>query len=259
MTILVITVFYIVIALLMNDLYRKMGWTVRNFEGKEIPYSLGMMVVVAALVIITIESVTPEYMYYISIIWLLGFIDDRYGLPTPKGLKGHFRLFLQKGTMTTGLLKVVGTICAGIFMLALLQPDGWFSFIRYSFLLLLTPHVMNLFDTRPLRVWKLTILHVGFFLTLFFSLPFSVMFFLVVVTLLFYIAEGRKWTMLGDNGATAIGAILSLLIITHVEPTIQWGLVICYAGLTITAEKISFTNWIEKTTWIKRIDKWGTS
>ncbi|MBU8907748.1 hypothetical protein [Desertibacillus haloalkaliphilus] len=254
-----------ILTYLFMRVFKAFGWTTTNFEGKDIPYSLGLIVVFSFIVFSLVAPIENQasslYSFlFITCIWFIGFIDDRFGDLGPKGLHGHFKYLLKEGKVSTGLLKVVGTVGVSFFYLFVyLQPATIAEGVRYAALLILTPHIMNLFDTRPLRVWKITLLHSFLFLSFIDLLPFSFTVFLLTVFFVLYVFEGHQLAMLGDNGATSIGAVLALLTILYTDVQVQWSAVAVYALLTIIAEKSSFSYWIEKTPLLKRLDRWGLS
>ena len=180
-----------------------------------------------------------------------------FGKLYPKGLKGHLNYFVEKGVVTTGLVKVVGTIFLSILVLFTAQFRSIFVVMVAFFLLMSMPHIMNLFDTRPLRVLKVSF---GFVAILFLMNPLppvSLIITLVLVLAILYLLEGYKKAMLGDNGATIIGAIIALVLIYHAELWLQ----VCILGfalfITALAEKKSISKLIEKWAFLRRIDQIG--
>lgn len=236
-------------------LFRKAGWKVINYVGDEIPYNLGFCIFFIAL---SYSFFLNNFvvLIYLSILWLTGFIDDRYGTKYPKGLKGHVVFFIQTGKLTTGLLKLVSTIVVS-FIFTILMEGSLFEKFTMLLLLILTPHVMNLFDTRPLRVWKFIAAHLLILYPIIVLLSFPVLFgFGIIVTALIYF-EGARKGMLGDNGATLLGGIVSMVVIYHLTLGLQWILISFYLFIIVITEKISISEWIEKKPLVKRIDRWG--
>ncbi|MFV8827983.1 hypothetical protein [Alkalihalobacterium sp. APHAB7] len=245
--------------------FTRMNWTSTNFLKRSIPYSIGFFVLYSYL---TFAIFSPWEIYvfsgvsmiYLCGLWLIGLVDDVMGDKRTKGLKGHIRKFIQEGTFSTALLKLTGTFMLAYIWISLMVPATVEQWIRYSLILILTPHVMNLFDTRPLRVWKVSLLHVAIFLPyVVVNVPFAYYLFLLSFFFLFYVLDGHAVAMLGDNGATLIGGILAIVTVLYAPILQQYIVIILLILLTVIAERISFSKWIEKHPIMKRVDQWGLS
>ncbi len=251
-----IIILYPIILWLFSTFYRFMGWGVKNYLGNQVPYSLGTGLFLAVLYFSAV--VDGIFLLYLTTLFVTGFIDDRFGTKYPKGIKGHIGLFIKTGKITTGFIKLVSTVLIGLFGMALLG-DTFLDKIAILFLLVLPPHVMNLFDTRPLRVWKVISIH----LVLLFSFVtnLSIQTILVILFLAFCLIyfEGTKLAMLGDNGATLLGGVLSVVAISNLSVLSQWLLITLYSLVVIVTEKISISEWIEKIPLLRKIDRWGVS
>ncbi|UOE95944.1 hypothetical protein [Alkalihalobacillus sp. LMS39] len=243
-------------------LFLQCGWFTFNYEHKKIPYSLGVLVVFCLLGFLlafqreTTVLTTMSVIYIIGV-WFIGLIDDIFGAKKTKGLKGHFLHFIRHGKISTGLLKVGGTVGLAFAYLLTLQPQSLEEWVRTGIILILTPHIMNLFDTRPLRVWKISFVYSLFFVSVFAAMPFTFYLYLLTYFFVHYVLEGHKVAMLGDNGATALGAILAVLTASYAPIQYQWYVILLFCTLTLLAEKVSFSRWIEQSPILRRIDSWG--
>src|SRR5690625_189551 len=137
--------------------FAKLNLTVKNYKLKWVPYNLGIIVLYSYVLLSLFSSqnmgvFSPAAFFYIFDVWFLGFIDDLVGKSFPKGLKGHFYYGMKKKILTTGLLKALGTGLLSLMYLFLLNNVPLPINVLFFFLLIGFPHVMNLFDTRPLRV-----------------------------------------------------------------------------------------------------------
>ncbi|WP_209123106.1 hypothetical protein [Alkalihalobacillus sp. BA299] len=245
--------------------FTRMNWTANNFLQQSIPYSIGVFVLYSYIIFAIFSPWDNDLFSGISIIyligiWLIGLIDDVIGDRSPKGLKGHIYQFIRAGVFSTGLLKLTGTLMLTFFWLYLIEPVSLEQWIRYSLILILTPHVMNLFDTRPLRVWKVSLLHVAIFIPyVVVNVSFSYYLFLLTFLFIFYVLEGHAVAMLGDNGATLVGGIIAIITISYAPIHQQYIMVLLLVLLTVVAERISITKWIEKHPLMKIVDRWGLS
>ncbi|WP_088104741.1 hypothetical protein [Halalkalibacter urbisdiaboli] len=251
-----------VMALLSMFAFRCANWTTINYEGQQIPYSLGVFVVFSYAVLCAFpptQSLVFSYgaLAYVIGIWLIGFLDDRFGQAYPKGLKGHFSCLVAEKKVTTGVMKVIGTLLIAMLFTYYYQPQSVWEGIRCFLLLTWLPHVMNLFDTRPLRVWKV-VLFFTVILLLTVALPsLTMMIYLLVVFYLTFVLEGHRRAMLGDNGATAVGAILALLTVSHTSIIFQSAVIILSFSLMVIAERMSFSALIEQRSVLRWVDKIG--
>lgn len=250
----------IVIAYFSMVIFAKLGWSVQNFEGKKVPYSLGIFILFSYslfLLLFVEQTYIIAIWIYLLGIWFTGLLDDWFGTKTEKGLKGHLKAFIYKGIFSTGILKIFSTAIFTYYVLISIHVQTFAEWIRYGIILLLAPHIMNLFDTRPLRVWKVSLLYGCLFLPWLQIFPLSAYLYLMSFYFIFYVFEGHKIAMLGDNGATLIGAIFAIMTIMHASVAQQWGLIAIFFLLTIIAEKISFSRFIAKYPILKWIDEIG--
>jgi len=252
-----IVVLFPIIIWISSLIFRKAGWKVTNYLGDEIPYNLGFCIF---LIVLSYSLFVNDFFVfiYLSILWLTGFIDDRYGTKYPKGLKGHVVFFIRTGKITTGLLKLISTLLIS-FTFTVMLEGNIFEKLTVLLLLILTPHVMNLFDTRPLRVWKFIAAHLLILFPIILLLPFPMLFIVGIIVIELIYFEGARKGMLGDNGATLLGGIISIVVIYQLTLGLQWLLIIFYLFIVVVTERISISEWIEKKPLVKRIDRWGIS
>ena len=250
-----------VIAYVSMLFFQRMGFTVTNFEGKKIPYSLGIVILYSYFTLCFFGE-TPTFFsipssLYVVGVWFLGLIDDVFGTPFPKGLKGHFQYALKHRVLTTGGLKVIGTVLFAFVYLYESDARLWTSFVPF---LLLTgcPHVMNLLDTRPLRVWKLSFLLACFFIIV--ETPsFDTIVAIAFVFYIVFLIEGKKLAMLGDNGATLVGAIAAHFMIEFTSSSLQIVFALSTVAFILCAEKWSLSALVNRYAFLKTLDRFGVS
>lgn len=257
----VIALVVVIIMVVSSNLFRKVGLSVGNYRGEDTPYNLGLCAFIAVISIIYYYFIQVSLMelLYLTVIWLTGFIDDRFGTKYPKGLKGHIGLFVKKGKISTGLLKLVSTVTVAFLVTISISQNSVIEQISILLLLIVTPHVMNLFDTRPLRVWKVMLIHSFIFLPLLFRLSLNMQFTILFLILAFLYFEGTRRGMLGDNGATFLGGALSLLAINQLSVPLQYIFIATYFLIVFITEKISLSKWIDSRPILRKIDRWGVS
>lgn len=252
-----IVILFPLILLASSFLFKKAGWKVTNYLGNDIPYNLGFCIFVTVLgYLLILENYLV--IIYISTLWVTGFIDDRFGTKYPKGLKGHIGLFVKTGKVTTGLFKLISTLAVSYIFIMIFE-GSLLERLAIFLLLILPPHVMNLFDTRPLRVWKVIAVHPFIYLPITFELSFPILFAVVLIVLTLIYFEGTRRGMLGDNGATLLGGLISISAIYQLSFSLQWLLICFYLMIILLTEKFSISKWIEKKPLLRRIDRWGVS
>lgn len=253
-----------IIASLSTIAFQTMKLNVLNYESNLVPYSLGSVILYCYAVLYSFppliaDSISFSAYFYILGVWLLGLIDDIYGARYPKGLKGHFRYFLRNKLITTGLLKAIGTLTLATIYIWLNPSTSFYLNLLSLFLLVGLPHVMNLFDTRPLRVWKIALC---FAVLLLLTSPVPSFLFVITIFAVFYttfVIEGHKKAMLGDNGATAVGAILAVIIVNETAIGTQVSVLLAASLIVLLAERWSLSSIIEKSTVLRTIDRIGVS
>jgi UDP-GlcNAc:undecaprenyl-phosphate/decaprenyl-phosphate GlcNAc-1-phosphate transferase len=238
-------------------LLRHIGQTRANFRGELIPTSAGILLALPALALFTLIPALPKLQRADLVqaatavgFCLLGFLDDRWGTPEFKGLRGHLRA-LSRGRITTGLLKAVGGV--GIAAAAAAQFHTGATVLAAALAIALSANAFNLLDLRPLRALKvfwpasllfIAVLPITHALTLGASLPYSG-------------AEGRRKVMLGDAGANLLGAVTGTTAAMTLPGYGLWILAAILALLHLRAEKHSLTAWIAGRSWATAVDNWG--
>ncbi|WNF37843.1 hypothetical protein RJD24_05175 [Bacillaceae bacterium IKA-2] len=253
----VVIVLFPLLLWLFGIIFIYLGWSVTNYLGDETPYSLGLCVLGAGIFILGSLNINSFIFIYLGILWLTGFIDDYFGTKFPKGLKGHLQLFIQTGKVSTGLIKLGSTVSVAAIFSFLFYNGLIIERLAAFILLVLGPHVMNLFDTRPLRVWKVIGVQAIAFLPLLLQLQVDFLLTLIFIIASLIIFEGKMLAMLGDNGATLLGGMINLLVVFYLSALLQWFVVAIYCLIIWVTERISLSEWIEKTPILKRIDRWG--
>jgi UDP-N-acetylmuramyl pentapeptide phosphotransferase/UDP-N-acetylglucosamine-1-phosphate transferase len=250
-----------IIAYLSLISFQTMKLGVLNYEGRFVPYSLGVVIIYSYSYLFALspglESVSMASFIFVFSIWLLGLVDDVFGKPYPKGLKGHVLYAFQKKRITTGLVKAAGTIVVALLFVWMTPLYTYFATFLSLFLLIGLPHVMNLFDTRPLRVWKGALCFVVLVLLINPLPSFIYIVMLLSVFYVWYVLEGYRKAMLGDNGATVVGAILAVVAINHLPIGLQLFVLVVVSFFIVIAEKYSFSTIIEHSSLLRMIDQIG--
>lgn len=189
----------------------------------------------------------------------VGLLDDLAGSGDSRGLKGHLRA-LVRGEVTTGGIKVAG-LTASAALLALSRrraptsaTAGILDAAVDAALVAGTANLVNLFDLRPGRAAKAVVAMTG--LMSLAALPTTAGPVLGALAGTARADLGGR-SMLGDCGANAAGAVLAAGFTTVAPRPARLVALAGVTALTLASEKVSFSRVIERTPWLRRLDRWG--
>jgi UDP-N-acetylmuramyl pentapeptide phosphotransferase/UDP-N-acetylglucosamine-1-phosphate transferase len=250
---------------------RQWGITGRNYEGREVANRVGLFLWIALVLFLlfpfvgAIEGIQKLYWIYtaaLTIVFAAGWLDDAYGTPQAKGLRGHWNYWLRYKKMTSGLWKVLSTFVAAAGFVVYVGEfvlSGVFAMLLIG----LSTNAMNLFDLRPGRALKaffaLTAVTAMFALAdgavgavvAVFMLP------VVIGGLLLLPGDVRSRWMLGDTGANFLGFALGVWIVLFCNAWQQGGFIVGFAVLQWYAERRSITAAIERQPLLRWLDQLG--
>jgi UDP-N-acetylmuramyl pentapeptide phosphotransferase/UDP-N-acetylglucosamine-1-phosphate transferase len=190
-----------------------------------------------------------------------GLVDDLTEDTTTrtKGLRGHLGALAQ-GRLTTGGLKVLGIGATSLLAAAVgtRRTGGaarWVSDVAVDGALVAgTANLLNLLDLRPGRALKsaavLAALPVGGPATATCGAVAG--------------AAAAAWSgdlgereMLGDGGANALGALVGARLALGLPRPLRVAALAGVVGLTLASERVSFSQVIERTPWLRAVDELG--
>ncbi len=233
-----------------------------NYCKKVIPIGSGLVIPVSLLTLIPFVGGFIDHARWLMyclltlVLGAIGFIDDRYGTKSIKGIRGHLLHLKNYRKLTSGLIKMVVIITTGFSISVYLYdtiPRIFISTLTFA----MWTNIFNFLDVRPARALK------GFWIVYFIMLAFHFEYIgfiewsVIIVTVLLFFVDIMQKGMLGDAGSNILGGIVGywLVYLSSVMETMLWLLV----GLLLTyyAEKKSFSLWIEKHPLIRKIDRLG--
>jgi UDP-GlcNAc:undecaprenyl-phosphate/decaprenyl-phosphate GlcNAc-1-phosphate transferase len=225
-----------------------------NYRGREVAFPLGPAILAAGVVLAAgAGGRLGGWLIYLSGVALLGLIDDWGGSQGPRGLRGH-AMALVSGRPSTGAIKGLGTLALAV----ALAPGAGPAYLVDVGLLAIAPHVGNLLDLRPGRVEKTAALTVGALCATAWTLspvalvwPFAVP-----------VAAGtwmtlRERAMLGDSGASLVGALIGVCLVATCGPPAAALSLAAMIAISLYGEFRSISLLIERVPLLQRLDSLG--
>ena len=238
-------------------------WRRENFRGRSVTLANGVAVAAGAAAG-AFSAGRPDAAGLTLGAAALGLYDDLYGDSHARGLAGHVRA-LRDGRVTTGIVKLAGLGALGAASAALLRRRGVDAAVDVV-LVAGSANLVNLLDLRPGRALKA----VGFCAAAVALTPArpgtswatgtdrkpvaGSLAGAAVVALPLDLAET---TMLGDCGANAAGALLGWCVAATPGRAGRVAAALAVVGLTLASERVSFSEVIARTEWLRRLDAWG--
>ena len=260
-----ISVFLAVAAwhLLLLHLSPILGLSKPNFRQEIIPASYGIIMLAYALAGLDIIAIlNPSANNHIlvtavvaSSMCLLGFIDDVFGSRETSGFRGHFRMLIQQGKLTTGAAKAIGGGLTGIAAGYVISDGSTARWIVSALLIPLGANTLNLLDLRPGRACGAMILGLAMvFPFAFYKHDLSIVFLITCITFAFAFWDGRGKAMMGDSGSNQLGAVLGVLIAVQTHISFQIVMLLLMIGIQIYSEKHSINALIDRNRLLRKID-----
>jgi UDP-N-acetylmuramyl pentapeptide phosphotransferase/UDP-N-acetylglucosamine-1-phosphate transferase len=232
-------------------------WHRQNFRDREVSLLLGPAVAAGAIVGLAAAGSAPRRRATLAVaaIGLVGAYDDQYGNSHARGLGGHLEA-LRHGRVTTGVVKLVtmGGVAAAASRRQHRKP---IDVALGTVLVAGTANLVNLFDLRPGRAAKVT--SVAAFALSRVGDPTA----RAVASVAGSVAgaalgpDVREHAMLGDCGASALGATLGWSLATRPS---RLGRIAAASGVvaaTLASERTSFSAVIEANPVLRTIDGLG--
>jgi UDP-GlcNAc:undecaprenyl-phosphate/decaprenyl-phosphate GlcNAc-1-phosphate transferase len=196
-----------------------------------------------------------RWLVFLGGVGYLGLLDDLAG-GSVRGWREHGRLVVR-GELSTGALKAVGTMALAAYAAAGDGASG-LTYVGEVLVLCLAAHLGNLLDTRPGRVEKALAMTASVLCLATWSLdplePVAVLLPVVAVCSWFTL---RERAMLGDTGASMLGGVIGVLVITTFSAP---GIAIALSGLiaiSVYGEFRSISAAIERVPLLYRLDSLG--
>jgi UDP-GlcNAc:undecaprenyl-phosphate/decaprenyl-phosphate GlcNAc-1-phosphate transferase len=226
-----------------------------NYRGRRLLFPLGVLpLAVAGL---ALAAGTTRWLVFLCGVGCLGLIDDLAD-GSARGLRGH-GLAIARGEFSTGALKAAGTLALAGYAAAG-DGSGGPAYVAEVLVLALAAHLGNLLDTRPGRTEKALGLTAAVICLASWSLsplePVAPL--LPALALCAWLTLSER-AMLGDTGASLIGGMIGVLLVTTLSPL---GIALALAVLitiSLYGESRSISAAIERVPPLQRLDSLGRS
>jgi UDP-GlcNAc:undecaprenyl-phosphate GlcNAc-1-phosphate transferase len=216
-----------------------------NYRGRQVVFPLGVLLLAAGGVGLILGP--TRWLVFLCGVGALGLIDDLVD-GRPRGWRGHGRA-LASGKVSTGAIKAIGTTLLAAYAAAdLIQV----------LTLVLAAHLGNLLDTRPGRAEKAFTITALTICASFWSLaPLAPIAPLVVAVAICSWLTLRERAMLGDAGASMIGGMIGVLLVTSVDAPSSYIVLSGLSMLAIYGEFRSLGSVVERVPLLQRLDSLG--
>jgi UDP-N-acetylmuramyl pentapeptide phosphotransferase/UDP-N-acetylglucosamine-1-phosphate transferase len=181
----------------------------------------------------------------LSVLGAVGLLDDLYASRhQARGLRGHLRALLS-GRLTTGGVKAIGGLAAGVAAGAILAPGRPAMIALDALLIALCANSVNLLDLRPGRALK------GFAVLCLVALiaspgSFSLLGPMLALALVLAPAELAGRVMLGDVGANVLGGIAGVGLVVALSPWQRLVSVLALLAFHFLCERVSFSELVRR-------------
>ena len=251
------------LSFLFKKIFNNTGFKKSNYRGKIIPFSGGITIfagIAAGLMILySFKLISAFKMSFflitLSIVYLIGLIDDLLGDKNTKGIKNNLHLVFKR-KISTSSFKAIAILIASCYIFYFFNEEMW---LFKGILTALVTNTFNEFDLRPGRCIKL---YYFVFIILSFTLirwTRDVYLITFIVLASYYYFDAYEYSMLGDGGSNLIGFISGLMI-TEAAGNL-WSiliLVILLSALQLLLDRYSLTSEISSIPIIDSLDKFLT-
>lgn len=185
---------------------------------------------------------------------LAGGLDDRRGDEPDRGFRGHLRA-ARAGRITGGMVKLLSGGLAGLAAGALVNDGAMVVVVGAA--VALGANLVNLTDRAPGRAGKVWLL-LAVPLLIWGDPGWAVAAAPLGGALLGCLgADLRERAMLGDAGANPLGAVVGLGLGASLPPPALILAVLFLLAANLSSERWSFSRVIERTWWLRAVDRLG--
>ena len=225
----------------------------QNYRGRKVLFPLG--VVLIAVAGLSLTAGLNRWLVFLCGVGYLGLLDDLAAGPA-RGWREHGRSVVR-GEISTGAIKAIGTVAFAAYAAAGEGPTGA-TFVARVLVLCLCAHLGNLLDTRPGRPEKALALIGAVVCLASLSLgplkPIAPLLPAVAAGAWFTLRERAMW---GDTGASLIGGMIGVLLVTTLSPLGIGLALVALVAISLYGEFHSISAAVERSLVLRRLDRLG--
>jgi UDP-GlcNAc:undecaprenyl-phosphate GlcNAc-1-phosphate transferase len=226
-----------------------------NYRGRRVLFPFGALFLIAVVAALVADP--SRWLVFFAGVGALGLLDD-VAAGSPRGLREHARA-VATGRLSTGAIKAVGTIALAVYALSG-RELGAPEFAAAVGVLTLSTHLGNLLDTRPGRTEKaLALIAVAVCLASWSLDPLEPVAALIGPAVVGAWFTLRERAMLGDSGASMIGGMAGVLLVTALSATATWLALGVLIAISLYGEFRSISSAIERVPLLEQLDSLGRS
>lgn len=191
----------------------------------------------------------------IVVMFAAGAWDDRTGADAARGFSGHLGA-ARSGRITGGVVKIVAGGAVGVATGVVFERDAA-TVVGVALVVALSANLINLLDRAPGRAGKVA-LAVAAPLVAFGAPEWTVAAGPVIGSVGATLpADLKERAMLGDAGANPVGAVIGIGIAAAFGAVGLWISAAVLVALNAASERWSFSRAIERTPWLRALDRLG--
>jgi len=238
-----------------------LGLRKANYLGRKVPAAAGLLFPVVGLPSLWFSPLAAPVraagLVVTAALAAVGLLDDLFSSGRQaRGLRGHL-LTLARGRLTTGTVKALAGLAAGLGAGCLLHPGQPASIVLDALLIALAANLVNLLDLRPGRGLK------GFGLLCVLTMIFSsdslhLVGPLLAAALVSAPADFAGRAMMGDVGANVLGGVAGLALAITLGPWARLAVVLVLAAMHLICERASLSDLIMRSRLLSYCDRLGT-
>jgi UDP-N-acetylmuramyl pentapeptide phosphotransferase/UDP-N-acetylglucosamine-1-phosphate transferase len=233
-----------------------------NYLGRNVPAAAGLLFPLVGVPFILSGGAGHSLRFggcvVVVTMMLVGLGDDLWaGCRQASGLRGHFGA-LAHGRVTTGAVKAVGGLAAGLVAGRLLHPGDHVRIVLDALLIALSANLINLLDLRPGRALKAF----GVLCGLAVSLAPQSLFLLgpaMAASVVSAPSDLAGRTMMGDTGSNVLGGVAGVALASVLSLTGCAIVVVLFVAIHVLCERASLTDVISRGRALRLLDQLGTT
>lgn len=240
-----------------------------NFRERPVATAAGLVLVVAALAVEAVRTVTgypadaARAAMILAVIGFggLGLLDDLGGSAADRGFRGHVRA-LARGRLSTGGVKLLGGGAVAVLAVSIVAPmgagRGTVVFLVDAALVALAANLANLLDRAPGRVLKAAALaYAAVAATARADASLAGLAVTMGAALALALEDLHERAMLGDTGANVLGGVLGLGVVVTAGPGGRLAVLAALVALNALSEVVSFSRLIAAVPPLRALDEAG--